>query len=292
MPDDLTQRIIKHLRKDGRASFTAIARELGTNRDLVASRINPLLASGDLQILAGIHPKVLGKTVSAHLSIRVEGSPEQSINRLVAMDETVFVSETTGAFQLIAELHTESLAVTHQLVSQVRSTKGVVEANVHVYERIISSFFLGPEPSLEGVLLDDTDIAVMKFLQSDGRAALKDVAAHTGLSLGGVRNRINRLLSSGIMNVGALKQRSDMSSDFLFGLGINTKGESEAVEELIKSSSGLEFLARSVGRFDYIATINFATLREFNEFIRKLRSLPTVTYTEQWLHVRIAFERY
>jgi hypothetical protein len=87
---------------------------------------------------------------------------------------------------------------------------------------------------------------------------LKDVAAHAGLSLGGARNRINRLLSSGVMTVGALKQRSDMSNDFLFGLGINTKGESEGVEELIK----------------------------------KLRSLPTVTYTEQWLHVRIAFESY
>lgn len=292
MADGLTLRIINELRKDGRASFTTIAKELGTNRDTVAARVNPLLASGNLHIFAGIHPKVLGKTVSAHLSIKVEGSLEESIERLVAMDETVFVSETTGAFQLIAEFHTDSLAITHQLVSQVRSTRGVLEVHVHVYDRIISSFFLGPEPNLKGLVFDETDIAVMKFLQGDGRAALKDVASHAELSVGGARNRINRLLSSGVMTVGALKQRSDMSNDFLFGLGINTKGDSDGVEDLITNFSGLEFLARSVGRFDYIATMNFSTLREFNELISNLRALPTVTYTEQWLHVRIAFERY
>jgi DNA-binding Lrp family transcriptional regulator len=290
--DDLTQRIVTELRKDGRATFTDVAKSLGTNRDTVAKRVNPLLSSGALKIFAGIHPKVLGKQVSAHLSITIEGPLTKLLESLASIDSMVFVSETTGRFQVVAELHTESLAKAHEALADVRAAPGVIKVNVHVYERIINSFFLGPEPNLSGINLDSFDIGIMKYLQANGRAPLAEISKAVELSVSGCRNRINKLRSSGILKIGALKQRTDISNDFLFGLGINTKSGSEEVELLLAEFLGLEFLARSIGRFDYIATMSFGSLREFNELISRLRVLENVTYTEQWLHVRIAYEQY
>lgn len=290
--DFLTQRIINELRKDGRASFTQIARELGTNRESVAQRVNPLIQSGELLICAGIHPRILGKNVSVHLLIRVGGALDGVVDALVEMEDTVFVSESTGAFQIVAELHTDSLTTSQRYISQIRSLPAVLDVNVHVYQQILSSFFLGPEPDFITARYDKHDLAIMNFLKRDGRAPLKDIADTVGLSPAAIRSRIIKLQSKGIMKVGALKQRSDMSNDVLFGLGINTFGNDREVIELLLRHNGLEFLARAVGRFDYIVTANFNNLREFNDLVSSLRKLPAVTYTEQWLHVRIGYERY
>ena len=97
----------------------------------------------------------------------------------------------------------------------------------------------------------------------------------------------------GMMQIGAIKLRSDMTDDFLFGIGINVNGSDpgEAVK-LLGADPGLEFMARTVGRFDLVATVNFDTLPDFNRLISQLRALPSVAYCEQWLHVKILRERY
>ena len=51
-------------------------------------------------------------------------------------------------------------------------------------------------------------------------------------------------------------------------------------------------MARTVGRYDLIATLSFNTLRDFNKVLSQLLSLSSVTYCEQWLHVQIVRERY
>jgi hypothetical protein len=51
-------------------------------------------------------------------------------------------------------------------------------------------------------------------------------------------------------------------------------------------------MARTVGRYDIIATLSFNSLRDFNRLMSRLLSLPTVTYSEQWIHVQIVRERY
>jgi len=75
-------------------------------------------------------------------------------------------------------------------------------------------------------------------------------------------------------------------------VGINAHDDLQPVTELLGAEPGLEFMARTVGRYDLIATLSFNSLREFNRMISRLRSLASVTYSEQWLHVQILRERY
>jgi hypothetical protein len=103
---------------------------------------------------------------------------------------------------------------------------------------------------------------------------------------------VQRLLESGVMQIGAIKQRSDMIDDLLFGIGINAHGDLLDATELLRAESGLEFMARTVGRYDIIATLSFNSLRDFNRLMSRLLALPTVTYSEQWMHVQIVRERY
>lgn len=290
--DQLTKQIILILRRHGRSSFSDIARELNITREQVASRVNPLLQSGELRVIAAPHPRVLGLNVSAHISIKVRGSIQPVLQELDALDSLMFISVSAGAFQIIAETGLPSMTDLRQQISTIRAMKGVTDVQVLLYERLLSSFFLGEEPESFDYNFDEYDISIITVLQQDGRASYSDIAERVGLSLSGCRIRVQRLLESGVMQIGAIKQRSDMIDDLLFGIGINAHGDLTEVTELLRAESGLEFLARTVGRYDIIATLSFNSLRDFNRLMSRLLALSTVTYSEQWMHVQIVRERY
>jgi DNA-binding Lrp family transcriptional regulator len=291
--DQLTKKIIAILRRDGRASYSDIARELNTTRDNVAGRVNPLFQSGELRVIAAPHPRVLGLTVSAHLSIKVSGDAHVIVKALEPLESLVFISIAAGAYQIIVETELRTMNELSQQVSMIRAMDGVADVQVLLYERVLSSFFLGPEPPDSfSYKFDEFDINIIKRLQQDGRASYADLAQNVGLSLSGCRIRVQRLLESGVMQIGAIPQRSDMTDDLLFGFGINAHGDLREVTKLLRAAPGLEFMARTVGRYDLIATLSFNSLRDFNQLISKLLSLPSVSYCEQWLHVQLVRERY
>jgi DNA-binding Lrp family transcriptional regulator len=290
--DHLTKQIIAILRRDGRISFTDVARELRTNRDNVASRVNPLLTSGQLRVIAGPHPLVFGLKVSAHLSIKVCGEPQTILDELDRMESLIFISVVAGAYQVIAETRQRSMADLRRQVSRIRGLKGVLDVQVLLYERVLSSFFLGEEPEVLSYAFDDIDLALIAMLQEDGRASYATLAHQVGLSISGARTRVQRLIEARVMQVGAVKQRSDMTDDLMFGIGINADGDLRDITRVLAGELGLEFMARTVGRYDLIATVNFNSLRDLNHLMSRLRALASVLYCEQWLHVRIVRERY
>jgi DNA-binding Lrp family transcriptional regulator len=290
--DQLTKKIIAILRRHGRISYSDIARELDTTRDYVASRVNPLIQSGELRVIAAPHPRVLGLTVEAHLSIKVSGDTRPIVAALDKLDSLFFITVAAGAYQIVVETGLANMNELGQQVAMIRALEGVVEVQVLLYERVLSSFFLGEEPETFTYNFDDIDVAIITLLQQDGRASYADIAQKVGLSLSGCRTRVQRLLESGVMQIGAIKQRSDMTDDLLFGIGINAHGDVTAVIKLLRAEQGLEFMARTVGRYDLIATLSFNSLRDFNKMLSQLLTLPCVTYCEQWLHVQIVRERY
>jgi len=290
--DQLTKKIIAILRRDGRASYSDIARELNTTRDGVAARVNPLFQSGELRVIAAPHPRVLGLTVTAHLSIKVTGDAHRVVAALERIESIVFISIAAGAYQVIAETELPSMGELRQQVTLIRALDGVLEVQVLLYERILNSFFLGAEPESLNYTFDEFDIKIIKRLQQDGRASYADLADNVGLSLSGCRIRVQRLLESGVMQIGAIQQRADMTDDLVFGIGVNARGDLRDATKLLRTAPGLEFLARTVGRYDLVATVSFNSLRDVGQLVAKVASLPTVSYCEQWLHVQLVRERY
>jgi len=291
--DPITEQALALLRRDGRSSFSDLARRLGTTRANIARRIGPLLDSGQLRVVAAIHPRLLGLDVLAHVSIRAEDDIAELATSIAGLDSPVFISEVTGSYQLIAELHTTDLGALHHDLRRLRALPGVIEVQVHLYERMLKSFFLGEEPVLAGPTLDEIDLDIMEQLQDDGRMGFADLGERVGLSLSSCRSRVNRLIESGAMQIGAIMQRSeDTTSGLPFGFGFGLVGADEELIELLRAQPGCEFIARTVGRFDLIATISFPNLGELSAFLAGARSLSGVRVAEQWLHVRIRQERY
>ena len=289
---DTTERMIAILRRDGRASYSSIARELNSNREFVASRVNPLIDSGKLRIITGIHPRILGLTVWANLRVKVGGNVRRVVDAINTLEAPDFISVVVGSFQVVVEMQLRNMSELRREVAAIRAIEGVREVDVLLYERVLDSFFVGAEPQVLADELDAADIAIITRLANDGRANLADIAKAVGLSLSGCRSRLQRLLAANVMRIGAIKERADMTNDLVFGVGVNIRGSDTEAIELLRAQSGLEFLGRTVGRFDLLATVGFDSLRDFYGFVSSLRSLPSVTDCEQWLHVSLVREQY
>lgn len=290
--DQLTEHAIAYLRKDGRASYSTIAKELGTTRSNVSSRLSPLFDSGSLRVIAAIHPRVMGVEMQAHLSLRITGDPHSIIEHLRSLKSAVYLSEATGTYQIIVELHTRSLKKLQQIIAEVRSLPGVLEGHLLQYSHVYSSFFLGEEPQLRGFTMDETNLALAQQLQIDGRKSYAELAEHAGLSISATRDRVTRMLHSGAMQIGVVRGRNSTGSELVFGLGFTLLHPYNNIVDLLRSHPRLEFLSTTIGRYDLVATISLGSVTELSALLSDVRALPEVRTVESWLHTHIHMERY
>lgn len=290
--DPIIERAISLLRRDGRATYSELARQLDTSRVNVASKLGPLLENGSVRVIAAVHPRLLGLDILAHASLRVSGPLEPVLASVAQLTTPVFVSETTGQYQLVCELHAHDMRELQVDLGRLREAVGVLEVEVILYERMLSSFFLGEEPGQFEHGFDVHDLEIIHLLQADGRMSYSDIAHKVGLSVSAARSRVTRLLESGAMQIGVVRGRNAASSELVFGFGFKLKGAEAELLELLSLDPGLEFLARTVGRFGVVATLAFPSLREFNGLVERLREIESVHTIDTWLHAAIRLERY
>ncbi|GAA2180650.1 hypothetical protein GCM10009847_19350 [Leucobacter tardus] len=290
--DDLTERIIGMLRHDGRMAYTRVAATLGVSREIVTDRVRALMESGRLRIVAGVHPGAVGLPVSAHLSIWVSGPTQSVIDRLVEFDSMSFISEVTGAFQISTETWLTDTGALREQVIAIRSIPGVVDVQVLMFDRILSSFFGGTTPDPGAIALDRTDLQILEALQQDGRVPLGELASRVQLSPSGTRLRMLKLIDSGVMKIGAIDQHTGSSEDLLLGFGIKVLDDARVIAAILNSGVAVEFLAQTLGRYDLKATIAFSSVDRFHGVMQRLRDEGLIAMSETWLHTRIVLEQY
>ncbi|WP_427019028.1 Lrp/AsnC family transcriptional regulator [Pseudarthrobacter sp. P1] len=289
---NLDGRLVRLLQTDGRASFSDLAKQLGVTRSAVTARFNELAASGELRIVAAIHPRVLGLNAVAHLSIQLRGSAEAVLAKLASLDGAVFASLTTGHYGIITELRLPTVAELYEQVDAIRATPGVAAVDVLMYKEVVRSLFLDKEPLQQGLELDGVDLRIMGELQKDGRLGFEALGECVGLSASAARTRVLRLLESRVMQIGPILSRTGSSCSMAFGFGITTVSGTEEAVEFFSNTPGVEFIASCFGRHDLVATVGVSSLDELNTILDQLRNLDSVASADSWLHLRILQERY
>src|SRR5947209_4302661 len=104
MLDDVNKAIITQLQSDGRRSYAAIANAVGLSEAAVRQRVQRLLDSGVMQIVAVTDPLQVGFRRQAMIGIRVDGDLTSVGDALTSMSEVDYVVTTAGSFDLLAEV--------------------------------------------------------------------------------------------------------------------------------------------------------------------------------------------
>jgi Lrp/AsnC family transcriptional regulator, regulator for asnA, asnC and gidA len=135
--DDIDRRIIGELQVDGRKTYTQMAPVVGLSEAAVRQRVQRLVDSGVMQIVAVTDPKVLGFSRQAMIGLRVEGDARAVADKVAALGEVEYVVLTAGALDLLVEVvvaDDESLLTL--LNEHIRKIPGVRATETYMYLRI------------------------------------------------------------------------------------------------------------------------------------------------------------
>src|SRR5512139_308709 len=128
--DDVSKRIIEQLQEDGRRPYATIGKAVGLSEAAVRQRVQRLLDSGVMQIVAVTDPLQVGFPRQAMIGISCEGDVESVAEKVADMPEVDYVVITAGSFDLLVEVVCEDDDHLLELISKriravpsVRSTE-------------------------------------------------------------------------------------------------------------------------------------------------------------------------
>jgi Lrp/AsnC family transcriptional regulator for asnA, asnC and gidA len=134
--DEVGKQIIEQLQEDGRRPYATIGRAVGLSEAAVRQRVQRMLDSGVMQIVAVTDPLQLGFPRQAMIGIRTLGDLEHIADRLADLPEIDYVVITAGSFDLLTEVVCRNDDHLLEMLQKLRSIEGVTSAEAFVYLKL------------------------------------------------------------------------------------------------------------------------------------------------------------
>ncbi|MER7275504.1 Lrp/AsnC family transcriptional regulator [Dactylosporangium sp. NPDC000244] len=135
--DDVNKRIIEQLQRDGRMSYAALAKVVGLSEAAVRQRVQRLLDTGVMQIVAVTDPLTLGFARQVMIGVKVEGDLRPVAKALAGVPEIDYVVICAGGYDLLVELVcTDDEHLLDLINDTVRSIPGVTATETFVYLKL------------------------------------------------------------------------------------------------------------------------------------------------------------
>lgn len=134
--DDTDLQIIAALQINGRANYAELAQGIDLSPAAIRLRVNRLIESGVLEIVAITDPLQIGFTVQAMIGLTADGDVEALSDKICALDSTVYVVLTAGRFDLLVEVLCADNDHLLQVMSELRGLDGVSAVEAHTYLRL------------------------------------------------------------------------------------------------------------------------------------------------------------
>jgi len=134
-------------------------------------------------------------------------------------------------------------------------------------------------------VLDDIDRAIIERLQVDGRAPYTRLAAAVGLSEAAVRQRVQRMLDAGIMQVVAVTNPLSVGYRRMAMIGVRTEGPSDGIAAALQAMADIDYLVVTAGSFDLMCEVVVSDDRDLLDLTNRIRSVPGVMSTETFIYL-------
>jgi len=135
--DDVGKQLVEELQRDGRRSYAALAKTVGLSEAAVRQRVQRMVDSGLMQVVAVTDPLQVGFHRQAMIGVRVEGDLVRVADELAKIDEVDYVVITAGSFDILLELVCEDDDHLLRVLSErVRVLPGVRDTETFVYLKL------------------------------------------------------------------------------------------------------------------------------------------------------------
>ena len=141
--------------------------------------------------------------------------------------------------------------------------------------------------------LDDVSKSIIEQLQLDGRRSYAEVGKKVGLSEAAVRQRVQKLTESGVMQVVAVTDPSQLGFTRQAMIGVRCGGDTRDLAEKLTAMPEVDYVVLTAGSFDILAEVVCENDEELIALLNsKIRTLPGVTSTESFVYLKVAKQVY
>jgi Lrp/AsnC family transcriptional regulator, regulator for asnA, asnC and gidA len=143
------------------------------------------------------------------------------------------------------------------------------------------------------VVLDDIDKAIIRELQLDGRTPYAKLGPAVGLSQAAVRQRVQRLMENGVMQVVAVTDPLMLGFTLEAMIGVEVDGDLRAVASKVAQVDNVDYVVVTTGRFDLVVEVVCRDHQELLHLINDvIRALPGVRATETFTYLHLEKQTY
>ncbi len=142
-------------------------------------------------------------------------------------------------------------------------------------------------------MIDSVSKAIIEQLQEDGRRPYAAIGKAVGLSEAAVRQRVQKLLDQGVMQIVAVTDPLTVGFRRQAMVGINVEGDLEPVADALAEMGEVEYVVMTAGSFDLLIEIVCEDDDHLLETINKrIRALPGVRTTESFVYLKLRKQTY
>lgn len=147
-------------------------------------------------------------------------------------------------------------------------------------------------PSSRAVHLDDVSRAIIAQLQEDGRRAYATIGKAVGLSEAAVRQRVQKLVDAGVMQVVAVTDPLQMGFGREALIGIETSGDIDRIGDDLARDPDIDYVVITAGSYDLIIEAVAVDDDHLLQIINRVRAVDGVQRTETFMYLKLKKQTY
>ena len=142
-------------------------------------------------------------------------------------------------------------------------------------------------------ILDEVSKAIIAELQQDGRRSYAAIGKSVGLSEAAVRQRVQRLTESGVMQVVAVTNPVELGFGRQAMIGVRVSGPVEPVADALSEIEQVDYVVITAGSFDVLVELVCESDEQLLAILSdNIRSVPGVISTETFVYLKLHSQTY
>ena len=151
-----------------------------------------------------------------------------------------------------------------------------------------------PRPAtLKAVQLDDVSKAIVEQLQDDGRRSYAEIGKAVGLSEAAVRQRVQKLTDSGVMQVVAVTDPMQLGFFRQAMIGVRVTGDTTIIAEKLSEIAAVDYVVLTAGSFDILAEVVCENDEQLIDLLNnEIRAIDGIQTIETFVYLKLQKQFY
>jgi Lrp/AsnC family transcriptional regulator for asnA, asnC and gidA len=146
---------------------------------------------------------------------------------------------------------------------------------------------------LRSVQLDETSKAIIEQLQDDGRRSYAEIGKAVGLSEAAVRQRVQKLTDSGVMQIVAVTDPLQLGFYRQAMIGLKVSGDTRLVADALAEIPSVDYVVLTAGSFDVMAEVVCESDDDLIALLNsEIRTIEGVLSTETFVYLKLHKQLY